>query len=93
MPKQLYHEYDIEFKESNEWVRKNWFPSRKYLFPQKEHPPESKLQIKDSDLDKIADLIASIWTEKSKRYITMKDFKNVSVTSLLKSIKRFFSGN
>ena len=33
MPGELFEQYDLEFHESNEWVRKIYFPDRQSLFP------------------------------------------------------------
>lgn len=61
MPQQLYEEYEAEFESSNEWVRKNWFPSRPTLFRQKDYPGESEVQLPAIELDRLANLIADIW--------------------------------
>lgn len=67
IPRYLYKEYEIEFQESNEWVRRNFFPQRDFLFSKKVHSTETKLQIPDDKLDQFANMLADIWIEKSKR--------------------------
>ncbi|MDC7218882.1 MAG: hypothetical protein PQJ59_03015 [Spirochaetales bacterium] len=65
MPEKLYEAYDLEFEASNEWVRNKYFPNRKTLFGNKLNK-QSDITINDSDLDKIANLIANIWNDKQE---------------------------
>jgi hypothetical protein len=64
MPKYLVDEYEKAFEESNEWVRRNWFPVKESLFPKKVYFEEEKTNCTDTELKKIADLLADIWSEK-----------------------------
>jgi len=66
MPAQLYKEYDSAFKDSNEWVRRNYFPDRECLFSQTIHTEISQ-KTSEVDLDHISDLIAHIWNDKQAR--------------------------
>lgn len=63
MPRELFEKYDLEFSESNEWVRRKFFPHKKKLFSEY-YQKESKLEISDTDLDRIANLIGNIWNDK-----------------------------
>jgi hypothetical protein len=63
MPNRLYKKYVAAFRESNEWVRRNWFPAREILFPETEYPAETKCKIPPAELDKIAQVLAAIWLE------------------------------
>ena len=63
MAKHLYEEYDLAFRESNEWVRKLYFPERKTLF-EESIPEETIQQIPEAELDRIADFIACVWNDK-----------------------------
>lgn len=70
MPGNLYEAYDSEFQESNEGIRQRYFPNKKVLFSS-EVPKEINLNVPDSELDRIADLISSIWNDKQKRIINL----------------------
>lgn len=61
MPKLLYKEYDENFRESNEWVRKHYFPEKKFLFPPSEYLQETDISISSNELDWIADIICQAW--------------------------------
>lgn len=63
MPHSLYEIYDSKFKESNEWVRRNYFPNKQILFSS-EIPKEVCLNASDLELDRIADMISNIWKDK-----------------------------
>ena len=67
LPKNLYDNYDIDFKQSNEWVRENWFPMRQSLFHKKDYSNETRLQITDVELDQIANMVAGIWIDKHRK--------------------------
>ena len=64
MPSYLYEQYDLKFHESNEWVRKKYFSDKQTLFPKTPYPKESKLNIPNRELDRMANLIANIWNDK-----------------------------
>jgi len=72
MPKTLWVEYDIEFKESNEWVKNAFFAEKDYLFKKNEILHESKSQIPNEKLDQIANLISDIWNEKQSEIVNFK---------------------
>lgn len=70
MPNNLIEEYNSEFQESNEWVRKKYFPDKEMLFPsiiRKEAEPK----IPDSEIARIAELFANIWNDKQTRIISL----------------------
>ncbi len=64
MPGHLFDDYQDTFQESNEWVRKNWFPMKKSLFSETTYGGETKLQVTDAELNKIASFLADIWIGK-----------------------------
>lgn len=66
MSADLFNEYDAYFRDSNEWVREQFFPNLKSIFSESVPTRRGALSIKDSDLDDIAELIAVIWTEKQE---------------------------
>ncbi|MDD2464766.1 MAG: hypothetical protein PHI97_12290 [Desulfobulbus sp.] len=70
MPGNLYEAYDLEFQKSNEWVRLQYFPDKKVLFSS-EIPKESNLNIPDSELDRIVDLITNIWIDKERKILDL----------------------
>ena len=63
MPTALFKEYDLFFKESNEWVRENYFPTKKKLFNDKV-PNESSSTLETKELSIIARLITKILKDK-----------------------------
>lgn len=64
MPKHLHNKYENEFKESNEWVRENWFPTRPYLFRKKNYTNETMTKTSDIELNQFANMLANIWIDK-----------------------------
>lgn len=63
MPHVLYEGYDLKFQESNEWVRREYFPEKKTLFSS-EVPKEIDLNASDIELDRMASMIADVWKDK-----------------------------
>ena len=61
MPDELYMQYNEAFRDSNEWVRKIYFPEKKELFPSKV-PDNNQNNISTPiNLDEIAEFIIHIW--------------------------------
>ena len=58
--KKLTEEYEAEYQDSNEWVRKNWFPERKKLFNGIPTPEENNIPTSPIELDQIASFIIDI---------------------------------
>lgn len=75
MPNSLYEEYDSEFLDSNEWVRRKYFPHKDVLFSSG-IPKGVALNISESELDKIAGLISCIWREKQQKIINLTNQLN-----------------
>jgi len=71
MPKYLFDEYQDAFKESNEWVRKRWFPSKESFFYTKEYENKTTLPLADNELDQTANLLANIWIDKQESIISL----------------------
>jgi hypothetical protein len=63
MPSDLFEKYDLRYHDSNEWIRQHYFKDKQELFPT-DIPQQSSLNMQQEDLDKIAGLIASIWSGK-----------------------------
>ncbi len=57
----LYDAYDDHYSESNEWVRRMFFPEIDRLFPEKTYPGGSGQDMSEEESEKIAALIADIW--------------------------------
>lgn len=65
--KQIDH-YKSYYEESNEWVRKKYFPQRKELFDCKQISQKSNAQVISQDqIEEIGRLIAMIWMRKNAR--------------------------
>ena len=64
MPKDLYEQYVLYFEDSNEWVRRNYFPNRPILFEKRTNIKESKVIIPQFLLDLMAFIISKIWMYK-----------------------------
>lgn len=100
MPASMYAAYDSEFQESNEWVRQNYFPNREILFPST-IPEEVLLSMPDSEINRVVDLITSIWHDKQNEIINLKkqvhldNYSNSGFdkvkTSFLKRLVRVFA--
>jgi hypothetical protein len=101
MPVKLRHQYQEFFKESNEWVRSEYFPNRQTLFELTNIPPVSESSFNDSELDQIAHIICAIWLDKSRdlsqyksgkvyRLIIALEQQNRRVVNLLKRLANHF---
>lgn len=71
MPDYLWDQYNEEFSTSNEWVRKNFFPEKKSLFPNDFSKKESHQDFTDQQLDNISNLIIEIWTDKQNKILSL----------------------
>ncbi len=84
-PKEVTQSYIDYFKESNEWVRKEFFPYKERLFPKKDltdYKENYELkEMKPEYWDKIAELIADIVTTKNQTIQSnLTQIKNLSQT-------------
>lgn len=64
MSQKLCEKYRSAFAESNDWVRRKWFPDKAELFPERITNEQAKIQI-DNELESIANMIADIWVNTS----------------------------
>jgi hypothetical protein len=71
MPNNLYYEYEEEFNESNNWVKKKYFPHKESLFPTKIPDKVSAILPSDAEVEILAQFIADIWNDKQKRILTL----------------------
>lgn len=67
MPAHFYKLYDTEFHDSNEWLRKKYFPEKNRLFTDEITLREDKSKITDDEIEQIAHCISSIWNDKQKK--------------------------
>ncbi|MGJ0157669.1 hypothetical protein ACP0SI_01115 [Campylobacter coli] len=84
-PKEVTQSYIDYFKESNEWVRKEFFPYKERLFPKKDltdYKENYELkEMKPEYWDKIAELIADIVTTKNQTIQSnLTQIKNLNQT-------------
>ena len=63
MPAELMRKYEDAFRESNEWVRSEYFPHRQILFESSEISNGSQSSFQPAELDQIAKLISVLWLE------------------------------
>lgn len=64
MPQFCFQHYREAFAESNEWVRQQFFPGRKSLFPEESRSPQSQSDFWSSGyLDLIAAWAADLWMQ------------------------------
>ena len=70
MPEHLSQQYDEAFSDSNEWVRKHYFPEKERLFAGRRPAPESSAALTDDQLQQIAGMVSRIWLDK-QRHIDM----------------------
>lgn len=61
MPQEMFEKYELAFKESNEWVRKNFFGEKERLFAEKKPASDSNIAISEQELNVIANMIIDIW--------------------------------
>jgi hypothetical protein len=67
MPQTLWDAYRAYYAESNEWVRKRFFPQEEELFPVLEPSVDDFELPDDRSLDSMADLLYRIWVNKHGR--------------------------
>ncbi|HDZ5081427.1 TPA: hypothetical protein RTH17_001841, partial [Campylobacter jejuni] len=74
-PKEIYQSYIDYFEESNEWVRKEFFPYKERLFPKKDmntYKENYELrEMKPEYWDKIAEFIADIIKTKNENILSL----------------------
>ena len=85
--KQIDH-YKSYYEESNEWVRKKYFPQRKELFDCKQISQKSNAQVISQDqIEEIGRLIAMIWMRKNAR-INQLEAKTSAYKQIIKKSLR-----
>ncbi|HHT6845713.1 TPA: hypothetical protein ACTZX9_000647 [Campylobacter coli] len=102
-PKDMYQFYIDYFEESNEWVRKEFFPHKERLFPKKDltdYKENYELkEIKPEYWDKIAEFIADIVSTKNQNIadktiiIQNKDKVIVNQTNQINSLQTTLKDN
>lgn len=80
-PKEIYQSYIDYFEESNEWVRKEFFPHKERLFPKKDmstYKENYKLrEMKPEYWDKIAEFIADIIKIKNENILSLNQILEI----------------
>lgn len=66
MPEELFWQYETEFEEGNEWVRAKYFPEKARLFPEASYPNKANIDLAQTDLDNVANLLTNMWLEKQR---------------------------
>jgi hypothetical protein len=69
MPEEIAEKYKLAFKESNEWIRINFYPDKTTIFPGEPDQKPTALAISEEEVGRIASLIADIWLAKHNRKI------------------------
>ncbi len=72
MPAHLYVQYEEEFRDSNEWVRQEFFPEKSTLFSD-DIPEQGSAYMQENAIENISDLIADIWNAKQNEIIALKN--------------------
>ncbi len=85
MPEELFHQYEMEFEEGNEWVREKYFPERDRLFPKATYPDIVEVGLSQDELESIANMIASMWLDKQ----TQPNSKAYSVALAIRHLKQW----
>ncbi|EOH4295670.1 hypothetical protein ACLQZ7_001527, partial [Campylobacter jejuni] len=82
-PKEIYQSYIDYFEESNEWVRKEFFPYKERLFPKKDMSTYKEnyelREMKPEYWDKIAEFIADIIKTKNENILSLN--QNLKIRS------------
>lgn len=94
MPDRLYKEYDLEFHDSDNWVRANYFPNRKKLFS--DEIPYSSITntLADSEFENIANFIKNILDLPPDQSVTGKLKRcSMRVIQRVRSLKCFLPRN
>ncbi|HFP7527970.1 TPA: hypothetical protein ACHDWQ_000795 [Campylobacter jejuni] len=82
-PKEIYQSYIDYFEESNEWVRKEFFPCKERLFPKKDMSTYKEnyelREMKPEYWDKIAEFIADIIKTKNENILSLN--QNLKIRS------------
>lgn len=88
MPTELRRQYEEAFRESNEWVRSEYFPNRQVLFEATQIPCPSESSFQPSELDQIARLISAIWLDKSRDMLGIYNSRAYQIAKTIWRYKR-----
>ena len=85
MPVELRRKYEHAFKESNEWVRSEYFPTRRALFEAANVPPARESYFHSNELDQLSRLICAIWMEPKggRKYHIVKEMSRAARRAVL----------
>ena len=88
MPDDLYDQYDEAFAESDDWVRRNWFPERERLFKDERLRSKYDNSTPSHELDALAEIISELWVEKREleKELTVRDSSKYLAKALSRKI-------
>lgn len=66
MSKSLCRKYEEYFKESNEWVRSEYFPNRTQMFNPNNATKIQKTSVEPYEIDQLAKMVSEMWLDNSK---------------------------
>ena len=86
-PPELHSAYENAFRESNEWVRKEYFPDREFLFaPIPASEPVSS-GIEEQQFDAIAGFLSDVWLYNTKSLLAITDSRSYRIAASLSRLK------
>lgn len=85
---ELLAKYTEAFRESNEWVRAEYFPDRKVLFEDASIPGPGDGNFRPAELDRLASMISAIWLDKSRDILAVRQSKTIRITNMMSQLKR-----
>ncbi|XOF34625.1 MAG: hypothetical protein ACL93V_04865 [Candidatus Electrothrix sp. YB6] len=88
MPMDLRQQYEDTFREGNEWVRSEYFPSRQKLFEPKRISRTGSCSLSASELDQVARIISEIWIDKSRELATLQSSRAYQMAMKLSRQKK-----
>lgn len=89
MPEELFWQYEMEFEESNEWVRRKYFPERDCLFCKTIYPNVVEVGLSQEELESIANMIATMWLEKETMVTKLTHREKNKVTKAIGYFKQW----
>ncbi|EOD6367830.1 alpha-2,3-sialyltransferase, partial [Campylobacter jejuni] len=96
-PKEIYQSYIDYFEESNEWVRKEFFPHKERLFPKKDMSTYKEnyelREMKPEYWDKIAEFIADIIKIKNENILSLNQALEIKNQELSNQANQIYNLN
>ena len=79
--------YANAFADGNEWVRKEYFPDREYLFTPVPEPDHAPPGIEDEEFDAISRFVSDVWLYNTKSLLAITDSKSYQIAERLSRLK------